>query len=727
MFFPNTEDIDYSQQPPALPPSKPTSQKAATMPAEPEPSQVNLMMEFCEGMSRENAVRYLKAKGNNLEQAAGAYFSGEDISKAEQATTWDDSLWGADRNTGATEPGQQHLRPLTGSASAGATRPNSPAPSARANLRPTTKAEEDEDLARVLAMSQNEGAFQQETGVVGPGGQQVFGPATKDHYDMSQWGMVTTGGGAYETTEIVPDVDVEGRRHTPGEPRLLKHTTSGDYTPNLLTICHAIDGAREALLMRDNMQMNYGQDGEWWRGHPIALPKIVHVEDGSVAGPECDEQDELLAEVQRLMAFLSASDRSYAGIGSLTQTDVVKKTNPSTTRSQTLLELFLQSWAVAASSKSAGSAGDMARLFNTRVGTNAPEGMVTPDMSLIDLQVHITEDEKADLYEMLDGLLWDTEADAMPDNYIETPAEVLVMRVYQANPAISKQLRLEVPAELYVDKYLKENIESTRATRLEMAKGKKRISKIESIERKLKNWKHPTKNEQLDASLLLKHTLGHFSGQNKIDVAKADKSNNVPIDEVEEQPPHYEEITQKLQKVIISIEDKLKVLTREKEKTRKAISDMSKSPPPGLQPEELKHRYTLRGVATKPNITYVLCPADSEADDEMFDDDNTPTGMRWWRIEYEVNASGSGAKVTKTKTADYDVIRAVELEHSSALLVYASDAANFPPEGQPEDTTLPRPLQDFVERDNQLFATELQTERNKPPAYDLTDVPRESI
>ena len=654
-----------------------------------------------------------------------AFFDGEDISKDEEATQWNEGLFHTGRDGEMNNDPQQHLlRPLASSAAA--TRPNSPAPSNRSNLHPATKQEEDEDIQRALAMSQNEfgGGFQQESGVVGPSGQ-VFGPANREYYEKDQWALVPSTG-AYETSEIVPDVDVEQRIHAPGEPRMLKQMPNGDYTPNLLTICNAIHGAREALLMREHAQVSYGQDGDWWKGHPISMPKIVNVDDGSAAEPESDDQDELLAEVQRLMAFLGASNRSYGSIGALTQTNAIKRTSPASTRSRTLLELFLQNWAAAASSKSK-NADDVIGLFSTTVGTNAAEGMDTPDMSLIDLQVTIGEGSKGDLFELLDGLLWDTDAEnsTMSDNYIERPADVLVMRVYQANAAAASQLRVEVPPQFHVDKYLKDNIATTRATRLDMAKGKKRIAKIEEIEKKLKTWKHPKKNEQLDASLLLKHTLGHFSGQNRIDAAKADKTNDATVvDEMDANPPHYEEIAQKLEKVIANIDSKLVTLAQEKEKTRKAISDMSKAPPPGLQPEELKHRYTLCGVATKPSTTYVLYPTDSEPDDEMVDDDTTPRGMRWWRLEYEVSATGSGAKVTKTKTADYDVIRAVELEHSSALLVYASDAALSPPS---EALLLPRPLQDFVDRDNELFAAELQTEKNKPPAYDLTDIPRESI
>ena len=606
-------------------------------------------------------------------------------------------------------------------------------------MRPTTQQEADDDFQRAIAASQGQtfpafgGYAQQESGIVGPGGgNATFGPANREFYESDKWAMVPAGSAVgAESSEIIPDVPPQGRVHESG-PRLLKPLPGGDYTPNLLTICAAIDGVREALLMREHVKEYFGKDADWWHGTPIAMPKIVHVDDGRPAAPESDYRDEVLAEVQRLMALLTTSKREYGSAQALMQTDALKRSKLLSTSSRTALELFLQRWAVGAASKSS-TPDEMTNLFNTTIGTNAAEGMETPDMSLIDMQIANGPGEKPELLEILDGLLWDTDASGatMTDNYIERPAEVLVMRVFKASVALGSELNVVVPEQFHVDKYLKENIEVTRATRAKMAKGKKRISKIEEIERKLKTWKHPKKSEQLDAGLLLKHTLGHFSGQNRIDVAKADKTNTaVALDEAPADPPHYAEITQKLEKVIASIDNKLLILAEEKEKTREAIRSMSKEDAAGLPKEDLKHHYTLRGVATKPNITYVLSPREADPDDIMFDDETSPQGFQWWRIDYEVNANGSGAKLTKTKTDDFDVLRAVELEHNSALLVYASDRINTP-SATPLD--LPLPLQQFIENDSALFTSELQspnahsTDPN-PPAYNLMDdYPRQSI
>lgn len=567
--------------------------------------------------------------------------------------------------------------------------------------------------------------LQQETGVVGKdGADNQFGPATKEYYDASQWAMVPR---TISSGEIIPDVDIEERKNLAGEPRLLKHIPEGDYLSNFLTICHAIAGARETMLMRDCTSSSYGQEGEWWRGNPISMPRIVHTDSGTPVDPEAGKSEEIIAEVQRLMAFLDCSDRSYASPGALTQTEAIKDETPAITKSRTLLEHFIQQWILAVRNKTDENV-NVSGLFNTRTAAKSMDD--DGDNLLFDLRTDPPDGEKADLTELMDGLLWSNDSLQEP-NFIECPAEVLVIRVSHAHQNAT-QLQVDVPAELYLDKYLQDSINATMGMRQEIAAGKTRIKKIGEIEKKLTTWKHPRRNEQLDAKVLLEHAHGHFSGSNKEKLANGDMANGVlAADDDEAPPPHYEGIAQKIEKVIASIDNKLAVLALEKEKTRKCISDMSRSPLPDAGAQQ-RYRYTLRGVATKPNITYVLRPKEEDDDDEdtAMDvaDDGTPEGMQWWRMEYEVLTSR--ARISKTKTPDYDVLRAAELEHREALLVYASDRVN---DVALHDPSLPPPLQQFIDDDNQLFKAELQAaaENSQPPAYsfggDSADVPRQSI
>lgn len=651
-----------------------------------------------------------QVKQNDMEQAANAILNQENISEAESATTWDESAFTADR-----EGNNQNLHAL--GTSAAPTRGPSPAPSLGIQ-QPKSKADEDSEMAAAMALSLGDTSYRQESGSITQDGTEIkaFGPATREHYEQNQWAMVPHGG----AQEIVPDVPAQERIHSGDAPRLLKHLPDGDYTPNLLTICHAIPKAREAFLMRDYLREDYGYDPEWWHGHPIPMPRIVHTQDGSPAQPDMDKYDEFIAETQRLIAFLDLSQRIYATVGGLTQTEVVKNSHLSA-KTGSLLELFLSGWVVAASSKlrTLEERSQVAGLFTSMVGTTAREGMDHPDMTVVEMSVDSEDSQKTDLYELLDNLLWDTDSDDadVPDNYIEQPAEILVMKIHQRNSNATRT-GVEVPATLHVDKYLKENVASTKSIRREMAQGKKRVAKIEELENKLKNWQHPTKSTQLDARQLLEHSIGRFSNQDRL--AAMD---NAPLTNGDQ--PDSAEVAYKLRQVVVEIDKKLEVLAQEKEKTKKAVSEMSRSPPRELS--EIKHCYTLRGVATKPHITYVLSQkrnSDVNMSQEQHHEDwnATPNGYEWWRLDYEVSAAAT--KVTRTKADDYDVLRAVELEGTSALLVYASEEANDPDYFHGD---VPQPLQDFVARDNAALADELQNLDHAPPAYDdYEDIPMQS-
>jgi len=590
---------------------------------------------------------------------------------------------------------------------------------------PASRDDEDAQLAQALAASQ-QGDFQQESGVLHADGtsQQTYGPANKDQsaHDR-QWGMVLSPQGA--SSEIVPDVErPEERKNAEGEPRFLKTLPSGDYLPNFLTIAHSIPAVREALLMRDYTMAQYGTDAEWWRGNQIALPKIVHTENGAPADAEIDRFDQFIAETQRLMAALDASQRSYASVNALTKTELLLSGG-----NITLTENFIDKLCSAADAHT-DNYDQLTSLFKTRIGTTNPAGIRTPYATVLPLEVKTSGEDKVQLMEVLDSLLWDTDTNETGDNYIASAGDILVMAAKQTNPSAEK-LQLEITSTLFIDKYLEKNVHISRPARLEIAREKERVAKIDEIEKKLTKWQMPGK--EIDARAMLQHTLGHFSGKNMADAENADKENGIVVNgtSVPEQP-HYADIAAKLEAVIINVDKKLVRLAEQRESIQKNISKLAKSSPSELEREGLKERYTLMGVATKASITYVLRPKEdqNEDDDHMStenDDEATPDGMQWWRIEYAVN--GHQPRISKAKVEGDIVIQAVEVEHSSALLVYASDrAVDF----TNHDTTLPLALQQFVEDDDFHFNVELHdsTRSHPPPAYDYGhdgDIPRPSI
>ncbi|GAB7347929.1 hypothetical protein MBLNU459_g5443t1 [Dothideomycetes sp. NU459] len=664
------------------------------------------------GCSRETAQRYLKAKNNDLMAAVNAVLDNEDISQAEAGIRWSENDFSADREGNAAygpEPayddGNSSLHPL--GISAAPTRGSSPVPSHKA---PSTRAEEDAEMEQALANSRHDfghGRLQahQDVGIVASAGG-AFGPATKDDYDPSKWAMtVPRGHDSHEAREIVPDLEPADRQNQPGEPRFIKHLTSGDYLSSLLTISHSIPLARHLLLAPHSVRPSYGQDADWWKGHTIRLPRIVSTVDLSLAEPAPKNDDEVLAEMQRLMALLDASSRSYGSADALVRAATSHDTDVDTP-TDALLDRVLQAWELTSRTLSPDHDGHVG-LFHSIIGTNSPEGLNTPNMWSLPLPVDAVAGQTVTLAEVMDAALWDTDPDesAFCDNYMERCADVLPIRVTQSD--VSRQtLGIIIPASFHVDKYLLENVESTRSIRMDMAQSKRKIEKIDATQDKLKTLKHPRKPSSINASGLMEYVIGHFSGENKRAMLQEREMSGADANFVlPPQPAGHDSIAERLTAVCRSIDAKLEALEVEKEKARQMLTQLSLATPPGLSEDNLKYRYTLRGVSTKPSVTYILRPRPDDAmeSDAMTVDEEAPEGMEWWRIEYDVNVHGS--RVLKTRSTQDDVIRAAELEHNQALLVYASERAV----SAHNNLELPEPLKEFIRDDDELFWSDLQT------------------
>jgi hypothetical protein len=716
----------------AEPTTKPNERKSTTMANEPSEDDVMTLMSVT-GCSRDKALRFLKVK-KNIDAALNAMLDDEDISKEESSSQWTEDVWNTDRE-GNMNTGDSNLRPLGGTSTA-PTRVPSPSGNMSA---PANRDDEDAQLAQAIHASQQNGsmdAYQQESGVVhADGTSQSYGPVTKDQsaHDK-QWGMVPISAhGA--SSEIVPDVErPEDRKNKDDEPRFLKNLPMGGYLPNFLTIGHSIPAMREALLLRDYTMAQYGSDAEWWKGHQIALPKIVHTESGAPADAEIDKWDEFIAETQRLMAALDSSERSYVSANAMTQSEILR-TAPRNDMVTSFLKMFIN-----AADARTDRMEEMKSFFCTLIGSS--QGTIEPYAETLEVSFETTEkdDDKMGLMEVLDNLLWDTKSRDCEDrdNYVEKGADVLVLSAKQENPKVEK-LQLQAPSTLYIDKYLKKNLEVSKPLRLEIAEQRRRFAKLNTLISKLTEWPHPTqRGDTLDARVMLQHTLGHFSGKNMADASKTDSEDGAVVNgTTTPEQPHYAEIAAKLEAISLSVDKKVARLQEQKEYIQKNISKLSNSSPPQLVQEGFKERYTLMGVATKPNITYVLRPRSTRGEDDEDNmstdsqDEATPDGMQWWRIEYAVN--GSHPRITKSPVEGTMVIQAIEVEHTAALLVYASDRAVDFANTNPH---LPPALQQFVEDDNLLFNIELHdaTRNHPPPAYDGGwddahdgEIPRQSI
>lgn len=413
-------------------------------------------------------------------------------------------------------------------------------------------------MEQALANSRQDLAYgHQDMGIVNKSGPS-FGPATKDDYDPSKWAMMAPRNQeSHQASEIIPDLEPLDRQNQPGEPRFIKYLTSGDYLPSLLTICHAIPLARSLLLAPHNVRTSYGQDTDWWRGHTIRLPRIVSTVDLSLAEPAPKDNDEVIAEMQRLMALLDTSSRSYGSADALARA-IASQDFDINTAPDTLLDKTLMAWELTSKNPTPDQQS-RAGLFHSIIGTNSPEGLNTPNMWSLPLPVDAGAGQTVTLAEVMDAALWDTDPDesAFCDNYMERCADVLPIRVTQSD--VSRQtLGIVVPPSFYVDKYLFENVESTRSVRKEMAQSKRNVEKIDAIQDKLKNLKHPQQSANVNASGLMEYVIGHFSGENQRvllaerELSGADASFVLPV-----HPEGHNLIAERLTAVCRSIDSKL--------------------------------------------------------------------------------------------------------------------------------------------------------------------------
>lgn len=131
----------------------------------------------------------------------------------------------------------------------------------------------------------------------------VFGPATREQYDMNQWALVRQDATLEESTNSVPP---SSRRRDPKAPVLLLNDSMSmdQRLGSLLTILHEIPLGRNTLLQLGAQDSSYGHNGEWWMGKPI-VP--AHLSDSN----SLDQAVVIEEEIHRLLGFLESTDRSF--------------------------------------------------------------------------------------------------------------------------------------------------------------------------------------------------------------------------------------------------------------------------------------------------------------------------------------------------------------------------------------------------------------------------------
>lgn len=277
----------------------------------------------------------------------------------------------------------------------------------------------------------------QESGFIGSS-TQAFGPATKDSYDASQWAMVPT------TTEVIADSIPSQRKREEGEPAILKPSPNFNYLTALIPILHSIPLYRNALLTPAVRHDDYWMGDEWWKGNVSPPARVI---DHSIGLAESQKRD-IVYETQRLIAFLDGSERMYASVGAMLDSDAWREYQGDVSDPDDDILKFLMSWSEAYEmlTPNASLKGSLKTVFDV--------GGELRDTFLLDGTVtRNTARSGLDIYDVLDDTLF---SPATGNAHITDIGKVLILRLSSSTTNAS-DLGCRIPATLYVDRYLAEN------------------------------------------------------------------------------------------------------------------------------------------------------------------------------------------------------------------------------------------------------------------------------
>ena len=455
-------------------------------------------------------------------------------------------------------------------------------------------------------------------------------------------------------------------------------------------------------MNKEKLASDYGFNPEWWTGTKIEANSPNWTGEASWNTPTQEDTENFLIEIQRLMAFLTGTERAYGSADALAAQKALEYQGSVDVESK-----FFDAWKDACVKMD--QADLIKLLYSTAVQPNAAATWVpeSNNFAVLDLQIPFADSktsEEATIYDLADEILWQRSGFDMNNSaYLDSLGEVVAFR-FASNP--NSEARIRVPAIWWPDRYLKENREEVLKMRLKQADITREISKINMKEQKLTHF-------TLSSGKVVK-VKDLFAASMRHDENIITNSQ----DENAYSPNRKTNISKDLEQVMKSIDTKLQrkifrftslsqlsltyctELEEEKEAARRALRELSNlyTSPTEDPSSAPTHKYTLRGVSLSKFVTYINRRAEpnlvSMSEDSDMNDQN-----QWWMIEY---STASSNPVNIKKVAEEEVLQEAYSKSNKAILVYASENAL-----QKCDTVLPPALQRFIDLDNEAFRMEL--------------------
>lgn len=576
--------------------------------------------------------------------------------------------------------------------------------------------ENDPELQRAMAESLRQTHPAQENGVTQTGGQ--FGPATRDFYDESSWAMTT-----YSTSrEIIEHPPPSKRRRVGDAPAFLRDSKDTGFLGSLLTIYHNIPLAREALLMPSMRVHAYAHDASWWSGATDENTKALSTD--NTLRIDQNERN-LLTEVQCLMAFLDRTTRAYGSVDALADLQAVRN-RPG----DALYHKFLEGWGAAALKQAPSD--QLTQVFSSiAMKASGPNEDTAVEKTLCYVEPYINHHPNETLTDLLDNSIWNDEMGSLDDVWISHCAEIFTIRLQDPNTTASS-VDISLEPVWYADRYMYQCRDEMKQIRRQLQTTRRQIEQLTHVQRRFQFLSLPNNrvldvSETLNAAMKASTIAASRTSEMDSDGRSPESNNAVAQSDIDE-------LNTELQNVIDNIRQRLSFLEQRKEelRIRSRQITMQLTKPTPERPDVPHRQYTLQGVATKPGITYFRRQASTGdlldlEEDQMRDD----TGYEWWRTSWQqeeaqqaafhppmmgpvtlaqAEAAYKAAREELTphsvsQVTEAEVLDAVKNEHNSVILVFANEnAMNFP------HTEPSLSLRAFVDRDNQVFAEDLQEE-----------------
>lgn len=412
---------------------------------------------------------------------------------------------------------------------------------------------EDKDLKEAIALSKAEAGIMepQEYGTIRANGQIKFGPANQDAtYNTEQWAMTLVNTNAEEVDDLPDAVD---RRREVGQPSFLRPAFSNNRIPALITIFHEIPLLRELFISRENVAAEYGFEKRWWDGVPISPPDQPPRYSATTAESQeaVPPTHKLVNELQRLMAFLDKTDRSYGSADALCR--MVSRVQQSEAPGAMEVKL-LEKWK-ALQNDSKLSNAIFSQVVNIEsTGEDTEPHVRRLDFSMFDMDLPHEQDIMfiETLYDLIDRTLWAQSGDLSDSSaHVSRIADVVCFRL-SSNPGTKSVL---VPATWYPDRYLEKSKQVALEMRLRKDQMIERLKQANSLERKLTNYK-VSNGSVVKVQYLLERAIKITADP----ILDPEKESEIDPDAIERLPTgrSHRDVAGELQRIVEKIDLKLK-------------------------------------------------------------------------------------------------------------------------------------------------------------------------